>query len=213
MSSYYDGQTAQFIAVAAQNMPKMTGDTMQWWIDNPLELQEVLAGLGKKPCPELKVWKTIKLCTGLRVADDFRKAIKGCGMKIGDWADDILGKPEFVVATEETEVDLVKVSVAELGFKKDARRDRIYERTKKLGLELCPPEVGPQLRLQYKDQPNGERILIGVEPICDSGGDLRVFYVERRDSELWLDGHYGDPDNFWHPGRQWVFVRPRKYQN
>ena len=159
---------------------------------------------------QLKVWKTIKLGTGLKTADDFRRALKDDGFNISDWASDILGKPAFKAADEDTEVDLVKVTVAELGFKNGARHNQIYERAKELGLGLCPPEVGPQLRLQYQDQPNGEWILVAMEPIVDSDGYPYVFSVEHHDSELWLYGGWGSPDDFWAPGRRWVFCRPCK---
>ena len=133
------------------------------------------------------------------------KVLKDRGFNIGNWADDILGKPAFTAATEATEIDLVKVTVAELGFKKGARRDQIYERAKELGLELCPPEVGPQLRLQYHDQPNGEWLFIGMKPIADSVGNLLVFSVERNALELWLDGVWSRPGGVWDPGSRWVF--------
>lgn len=155
-------------------------------------------------------WKTIRLGTGLKSVDDFRKAIKDCGMRIGDWANDILGKPEFTVTTEETEVDLVNVTVAELGFKDGTRRDQIYGRAKELGLELCPPEVGPQLRLQYKDQPKGEWILIGIEPICNSDGSLFVFDIVHNDNGIWLYSTYVDPGCVWRATSHWVFICPRK---
>lgn len=158
------------------------------------------------------IWKTIKLGNGFKNADDFRKAIKDCGMMIGDWADNILGKPEFTVATRETEVDLVKVTVAELGFKDGARRDQIYEQAKKFGLELCPSEVGPQLRLQYKDQSMDEWVLIAMEPIRYSGGGLNVFYVAHDGNGIWLYSYYGNPARVWDAGYPWVFVRPRKCQ-
>ncbi|MCX6760370.1 MAG: hypothetical protein NTW46_03450 [Candidatus Nealsonbacteria bacterium] len=203
-------QVAKLIARIAENLPEIPADLTQWWIENPLELQGILVGLSKKPSPKCDVWKTIKLGTGLKTADDFRASLKGNGFSIGDWANDILGKPEFVVATEEKEVDLVKVTVAELGFNKGARRDQIYERARELGLEPCPSEVGPQLRLQYKDQPNNEWILIGMDPICHSDGGLRVFSVERDDSVRWLYGHYDGPGSVWGPGFRWAFVRPRK---
>lgn len=157
------------------------------------------------------IWKTIKIGTSLlRTAEDFRKAIKDREMRISDWASDILGKPAFTVVAQEIELDLVKLTVRELGFKSEARRDQIYERAKQLGLEPCPVEVGPQLRLQYKDQPNDEWILIAMEPIAGSGGALWVFGVRRYDSELWLDGSFGFPDFFWGPGSRWIFIRPRK---
>jgi len=156
-----------------------------------------------------KVWRTIKLGTGLKTADDFRKSIKANGMKVGDRASDILEKPDFTSAVGETEVDLVKVTVAGLGFKQSARRDQIYERARELGLKLCPPEVGPQLRLQYKDQPIGEWLLIAMEPFPVSDGSLRVFSVEHDDHGLWLYSYYDDPDRFWDLEDQWVLASSR----
>jgi hypothetical protein len=154
-----------------------------------------------------KTWKTIKLGTGLQTADDFRKAVKSAGMKIGDWANDILGKPAFTATTSETEVELVVASVAELGFKDGATRKDIYIRAQEFGLDLCPPEVGPQLRLQYTDQSKGEWLVIAMEPITDSVGDLYLFYVELDDGERWLDANDGRPDVFWDGYDRFVFLR------
>ncbi len=155
-----------------------------------------------------KTWKKIKLGTGLKDADDFRKALKKADCNIGDWSNDILGKPAFAVSPEETEVELVVVSVAELGFKEGATRADIYKRAQELGLDLCPNEVGPQLRLQYKDQHKGEWLLIGMEPITGSDGRLRVFIVGRYDhGKRWLGGRNGGPVYFWDAGYRWVFLR------
>lgn len=156
------------------------------------------------------VWKTIKLGTGLKTSEDFRRALADGGFTLTDWASDILGTSAFTAATEETEVDLVKVTVAELGFKTNARRDHIYERAKELGLELCPPEVGPQLRLQYKDQPDGERITIAMEPFLVSSYNPGLFRVVRDDSEPWLGSSWGNSDAFCSADSRWVFCRPRK---
>ena len=159
---------------------------------------------------KFKTWKTIKLGTGLKTADDFRKTLKDNGFNISGWANDILRKPAFTVAAEETEVELVKVTVAELGFKRGARHEQTYERAKEFGLELCPPEVGPQLRLQYQDQPNGEWILVAMEPIIVSGGDPELFNVGRSDSGLWLSSYWSSPGIFWYADCRWVFCRPCK---
>jgi hypothetical protein len=158
----------------------------------------------------IPVWKTIELGTSLKTADDFRRALREGGFKIGDWGNGIHGKPAFTAATNETEVDLARVTVSELGFKEGARRGQIYERAKQLGLELCSSEVGPQLRLQYKDQPRGEWLLIGMEPILASDGYPNIFCVRHGGSELWLYGCFGFPAYLWNAGSQWVFVRPRK---
>ncbi len=103
---------------------------------------------------------------------------------------------------------LVRVTVAELGFPNGETRREIYARALKLGLELCPSEVGPQLRLQYSDQPKGEWVIIGMEPITDSGGYSSVFYVVRDGAGLWLNGYSGHPEVFfWDDSGHFVFVR------
>ena len=96
-----------------------------------------------KPKSAFKIWKTIKLGTGLVTADNFRRALKTAGQRIGDCANDLLGQRAFKAAAKETEADLVVVSVAELGFPNGATRQDIYRRAQELGLMLCPPEVGP----------------------------------------------------------------------
>ncbi|MDP3997721.1 MAG: hypothetical protein Q8P73_04450 [bacterium] len=156
--------------------------------------------------PKLKVWRRIKLGTGLKTADDFRQAIKDNDLRLGDWASDILGKEAFTVAIEEQEVDLVVMSVKELGFKGNARFDQICARAKELGLELCPAEVGPQLRLQYLDQPKNEWLIIAMEAIRDSDGHLGVFDVEHVDDGRWLRAGGGDPVSVWYPDDRFVFV-------
>lgn len=159
--------------------------------------------------PEFEIWKTIKLGTSLKTAKDFRKALKRSGNRIGDWGDDILGQSAFTVSKSEVEVDLVNISVTELGFKDGAIRKDIYDRALELGLELCPAEVGPQLRLQYADQPKGEWLRIGMEPIADSDGDLLVFYVVHDSDVRWLLGDLGHPDRFWFGDRRFVFLRSK----
>lgn len=150
-----------------------------------------------------ETFKAIKLGT-YGDASKFRKALEKAGIQIGSWGSDILNK---VTVGPRESIELVRVTVAELGFAKGATRQEIYQRAFDLGLSLCPAEVGPQLRLQYKDQPMGEWLLIGMEPIADSDGYPLVFLVERGRYGLWLSGRYGLADGFWNPDGVWVFAR------
>ncbi|HEY9583978.1 MAG TPA: hypothetical protein VJI33_00105 [Candidatus Paceibacterota bacterium] len=170
-------------------------------------IAKICGGTNESLASTFNLWRTIKLGTGLVTADDFRRALKAAGHHIGDWANDILGQCAFTASTKETEVDLVVVSVSELGFPNGATRQEIYRKAQKLGLMLCSPEVGPQLRLQYPDQPLNQWLLIGMEPIAGSVGYLRVFSVGRLDDGSWLSSNFGDADNFWDGDSLWVFVR------
>lgn len=152
------------------------------------------------------VWKTIQLGTGIKDADEFRLSLKNGRFKISNWANDIMGKPAFTVASEKSELDLVIVSAAELGFPDCATRKEIYESAYSLGLDRCPPEAGPQLRRQYLYQPSGEWLLMAMEPIKDSDGDLRVFIIEHTGAGLWLRANHGRPGHVWNPVNRWVFA-------
>ena len=170
----------------------------------------LIANVAVLASPEFHTWKTIKLGTSLKTADDFRRVFTVDGFRIGNLGNDILGKPAFKAATTQIDVNLLNVSVAELGFKDGATRKDIYERAISLGLSLCPNEVGPQLRLQYKDQPNGEWLRIAMKPITASDNNLRIFEVGHDGDGLWLIGGNGRSGGFWAGSSRFVFIRPRK---
>jgi len=157
--------------------------------------------------PVWKTWKTIKLGT-LKNAEEIRQALKASGNNIGNWVNDILGKPTFTVSKTEQEVELVNVSVEELGFKGSACYADICKRALELGLDLCPAEVGPQLRLQWKDQPKGTYVVVAMNAITDSDGFLSVFSVEcDGGGDRYLRARSGDAGRVWDADRRFVFQR------
>lgn len=152
--------------------------------------------------------RKIELGTDIKDGPAFTKEIKAKGMRIGD-AESMLTSPDFkVVGTRET-ADLVELSVSALGFTTTTRYDALCKRALELGLELCPPEVGPQLRLQYTDQPNDVYLTVAMKAITGSGGSPDVFNVGRLGYGLWLSAFGGHPDNEWNPEDRFVFLRPR----
>jgi hypothetical protein len=167
----------------------------------------------KMPERVWKTWMTIKLGT-LKNVEEIRQALKADGNNIGDWANDILGKPAFTVSVDEQDVELVNVSVEELGFKQGACYADICKRAFELGLDLCPAEVGPQLRLQYKDQPKGTYVVVAMNAITGSGGGLIVFGVERYDvGGRYLYASYGYAGHVWRANFRFVFLRRKSTQN
>lgn len=138
----------------------------------------------------------------------YRDALTKAGFRVGDCASDILNKIRALQS--QVQLDLVVRTVAELGFKGATRLDRIYTKAKELGLELCPPEVGPALRLAYPGQPYDEWLRIAMDPISASVGTLSIFKVAHDVDGRWLDSSYVCPDDLWYPGHRFVFVLPRK---
>ncbi len=172
----------------------------------PREIEHVYT---KFPEERMKFHNNIELGTGIKDGSEFQKTIEEQEMRVSTYAAQILKSPDFKVLAENENIDLIEVSVRALGFEKLARYEDICKRAKELGLELCPAEVGPQLRLQYKDQPMGEWLIVAMNAISGSDGNPKLFDVDRLDDELWLNGNDGRPDNEWNPENPFVFLRPR----
>jgi hypothetical protein len=154
----------------------------------------------------MEVWKTIRLGT-FKNADEARRALKSAGCSVSTWATNILGRPDFTLSETLQEVDLVNVSVEDLGFKNSASHADICKRALELGLKLCSPEVGVQLRLQWSDQPKGTFVVIGMEAIADPEGSLDVFSVRcLQDGEKTL---FAKDENVWNACNRIVLVSPR----
>ena len=86
----------------------------------------------------------------------------------------------------------------------------IYERAQLLGFELAAAEVGPQLRLQYFDQPIGEFLTIGMEPIRKWNGERDIIIVANGGAGLILIGQDGSAAAQISAASRFIFVRSTK---
>jgi hypothetical protein len=190
-----------------------------------------------KTVGQIPIWKTITLGT-YRNVNVLREALASaqCGVgygtvevagrspptvhgeaphappcRLGDWASEIIGRPAFTLSKIKVDVDLAVLSVFELGLGegKDASLKDIYARAVFLGLALCPAEVGPQLRLQYLDQPFKEFLHIAMQPIAKYDSQLVGFDVANFGAGLVLIGGDARADVAVHSSVRFVFVRPR----
>lgn len=187
----------------------------QGWIGNAPALDKFMRGLvpdepktNKRRIspPVFKTWRTVRLGTALKTPGDFRRTLSKTHCGFGRSTDHLLKSPEFEISADKMSADLVKVTAEELGFKEGARRTEIYQQASILGLSLCPNEVGPQLRLQYMDQPSNESVSIAMELIEKS---WYFTVISDEDGLLWLEASFELMDAKYDPSIQWVFVQQR----
>jgi hypothetical protein len=193
------------------SLPSYAGG--EWWA---AVTQDKPSHIAQSPSPsdnttaEVQIWKTIALGT-YKGVDAYREALDVAGMKIGVSADEILGRPAFPYARMKTQVELVLLSVAELGVEAEAAsHSDVYKRAKQIGLELCAAEVGPQLRLDYGNQPLGEALDIAMEPVATYNGDPTILALVNFGSGLALIGSDGRSDVMVPRTRRFVFALPAK---
>lgn len=158
---------------------------------------------------DIPAWRTIALGTPNGV-HALRAALKK-GCRIGRLADQILGRTVPTVGKSRTLIDLVILSAADLRFDGETTsRTAIYRRARAVGLELCPAEVGPQLRLQYPDQKPGELLHIAMDPVATRRQKHVAFAVGNGGDKLLLVGSDIGPGHMLHSGMRFVFCsRPQ----
>jgi hypothetical protein len=155
-------------------------------------------------------WKTIKLGTfkhlealyeelekvGVGVRPHVRKMMELETASYGN-------KTGWAASTEE----LVRVTNVELGFPSPAWRSHIYSAAVQHGPDLCKHYVGLELRLQYMDQPIGEKVLIGMDPIPDLFNSLSILELTHYESCRSIEEAPGSMEHLFGPDTIWVFRR------
>lgn len=160
--------------------------------------------------PEGKV-KTFETKIDGKTKEELEKELKEKNITVGDYAQQLLDSDDFKDSVKLSknnieDIDLVRLTVGDLGFSNGATMDEIYKRAEDFGLELCPPEVGPQLRLSYSGD---EYLNIGMKQIAGRGGDPCVFGLDGDAGGLWLGTRFAEPARRWRADCGFVF-RTRK---
>lgn len=153
-------------------------------------------------------WKTVRI--PVRTKEEWLRKLASRNIEVSTYAKDVMGKPEFRTLTEEVELGFVKLEVRNLGFSDEKNLptwSEITERASTFGLEKCPPESGPALRLEASKD---DWFWVAMASITGSGGDPDVFYAVRGDGRPRLDTDYVSPQRRFDLGYVVVFVRRKQ---
>lgn len=163
--------------------------------------------------PEGKIRRQ-KVEIGGKTKEQLQQELKQNGVNVTSFAKHMMKSPDFTTLPVAQMLDTVRLKVGDLGLSGYPTTDQVYRKAQELGLDIGPPEVGPQYRLQYTDQPLGEWFYIGMEQITDSYGLPDVFRLARLGGGLWLGDGWADPGGKWDPNEGFVFsLRKSETQN
>ncbi|MEK7641397.1 MAG: hypothetical protein AAB365_00200 [Patescibacteria group bacterium] len=130
------------------------------------------------------------------------------GFRISPQAIAALKHCDCTLTKERSRIDIGLYSDQSFGSDVPLSRREIYARARAAGLALSPAEVGPCLRQSYVDQPNGERILVAMDPLAHAREPLYVFAVgcDERGAYLDVDDENPLPSLSDKVRRLWAFV-------
>ena len=114
----------------------------------------------------------------------------------------------FFSATEK-KTELVIVTPEELGFTQHTYLHEFYERAiEEYGLVLCESQIGPTLREQYTDQPDGW-LFVAMKPISNPGTAF-IYNLTSKNGVLGLDLGNAEKTSKYGIKVQFVFCPPVK---
>ena len=153
---------------------------------------------------EIKNWKTI----GPIDCDNVIDLLIKNNIKISDWIQDIFQRLEKTVLLKD-KLDLVRVSLADLGFDGPTRLKDFYAAAKQRGLKCLTPQQALLVRLEYKEQPIKEwlRIAIEMNEMIDSDDVPHLPKMGHALSNLYIETYWAWPDAIFHPHNEFVMRR------
>lgn len=102
-------------------------------------------------------------------------------------------------------VELIWLTVYDLGFTDATRLGDILRRGKDLGLEKCVAEVGPYQRFADNGQQVHRDYFIATDSIPGRNGSPGVFKLGRDRFGRYLSHSWSDPSSSWNPASEFVF--------
>lgn len=141
-----------------------------------MEFFEQAPKKGASPFADRVVW-SLKL-PGKKM--DFRKKFIKAGMAMNMISESAV-KSSIAIVKTPIVLNLGVFELRELGFEEKVGIDAILKRAQEMGLRPCPPEVGPRLRLKFKNQLYDDTHYIGMTPVVGSGY-LVIFTLEYCDT-------------------------------
>lgn len=130
---------------------------------------------------------------------ELQQQLRSCQVGMNRYAQILFDDPDFAPAPAPIEVTVVFVSLSDVGLDQGARYDEIVAAASALGLDQCPLEVGPHLRLQYVNQPEGPYLTVASPARSDDPDDPNGFYLRHVDGRLWLRGYEAAASELFEP--------------
>ncbi|MCM3665805.1 helicase [Mesobacillus subterraneus] len=162
--------------------------------------------------------RTVEIC-GLTKTQLIEK-LQQSFIMMNEYGEKLLDDDRFMTSEIKYSLQTVELSVGDLGFPEGATMTRIFAKAKELGLELCPLELGPYLRLEYLDQPEGYSgdsfnqnqapsgsITVASEVLTEDDDFPKGFYLRKINGVLWLRGYRCDHLHVWNSDDHFIFCQ------
>lgn len=136
-------------------------------------------------------------------------ALQQRGVRLNEYARILFADDAFATSAELREVRLAVISLPDIGLPEGGVFDDVVAHAASAGLEPCPLEIAPHLRLHLRDQPEGQYLTVASLKLRPDGSVPNGLYLRKLDGRLWLRGYESGPENIYPPDfTDFVFSYP-----
>ncbi len=156
----------------------------------------------------MKIWKTIEP-TKLKTCRDIIKNLKKNKVNVSPWIENVFNLKKNKITITKKKVQLFRIKVKSLGFRKPTELKKIYKKIKDNGFKLVNPDIALRVRLKYKDQKTGEwlRFATSFNALIDSDGVPHLPKLGKALNTLFIETYWSYPKAIFHPHNEFIVMK------
>ncbi len=156
----------------------------------------------------MKIWKKINKIDFSDTKECLLN-LKNKNYKVSPWIENIFDNNKLNYFEINYPINLVRVSLNDLGFKKHTELKNVYLKIKDMGLELVPPQIALFSRFLYDDQPTGEwlRFATPLKSMIDSDGVPHLPKLGKALNFYFVETYWAYENAVFHSHNEFVFKK------
>ena len=149
---------------------------------------------------EPKNYKNIKQCI---------KELKKNKFHVSVWIEDICNNKKNKIKITQKKINLYRIKVSNLGFKKPVTLEKIYKKFHEKNFLCVPPDIALRSRFFYNEQKNGEwlRFATPMNSLIDSDGVPHLPKLGKALNTFFIETYWSYPKAIFHPHNEFIVMR------
>ena len=156
----------------------------------------------------MQIWKKIEKINYENI-NALLESFKKKNIKTSPWIDNIFSKNNYSFKGIKLPIELIRISLKELGFTSPTELQEVYKVSNNKGLNLVEPEIALVCREFYLEQPTGEwlRFATPFKSMIDTDGVPHLLKLGKALNLYFIETYWSYPKAIFHSHNEFVFKK------
>ncbi len=159
-----------------------------------------------------KIWKTIEP-KNYKNIHQCVKDLKKKKIYVSIWIENIVKNKKNKILITKKKVNLYKIKLSSLGFKKPTSLKKVYQKFKKEKYSCVPPDIAIRTRFFYNEQKNGEwlRFATPMNSMIDSDNIPHLPKLGKALGKYFIETYWSYSGAIFHPHNEFVVTKKNDF--